>query len=257
MASHPQKRRMRGPSSGPQKAGWALLALILPFFGIFTFWQPLFLKTSQTSFLVQAQGSFSALPLERCFDCRNLSLKIDFPSSCFSLDDLFGVLFPQNSDKIQTKIQTKCRQKFRQNSEFKKTPYKIWENRKFRQFQTRKFRQNSDKFQAKFRPKFNKSQTKFQTKFQIKIQIKIRTNFRPKLERISDIRQTGCRVLEFLDAQGGSRFQKTQKCSSPFLEECLFFEDSPVPILLFLRMEGALKSASPFLFFMDCVFRVF
>ena len=37
------------------------------------------LKKLQTSFLVQ--GTFSALPLERCFDCRKLSLKFDFPSS--------------------------------------------------------------------------------------------------------------------------------------------------------------------------------
>ena len=45
---------MRGSLSGPKKAGWAAVAPILFLFGIFPFfWQPLFLKKFQTSFLVR------------------------------------------------------------------------------------------------------------------------------------------------------------------------------------------------------------
>ena len=134
---------MRGSLSGPKKAGMGRCGPNSAFWGIFLFLTaPVLKNIFQTSFLVQ--GSFSALPLERCVDCRNLSLKVDFPSSIFSLDNpylhLFSLLLKtqQNQETKSDKIRTKFRQKFRQNSDNK--------------IQTTKFRQKSDtKFRHKFR----------------------------------------------------------------------------------------------------------
>ena len=157
MTSHPPKKRGWEVHWVDQKqAGWAAVAPSLLFLVFSFFWAAPVLKF-QTSFLVQ--GSFSALPLERCFDCRNLSLKIDLPSSILSLDNPYWHLVSllpktqknqtksrQNSDKnsdknpdqnSDKKIQTEFRQKFRPRFRQKFRP-------KFRQ----KFRQHSDEIQT-------------------------------------------------------------------------------------------------------------
>ena len=62
----------------PKKAGWALFGPIWLFFFFLFLAAPVLKKIPRPPFL--SRGLFPALPLERCFDCRNLSLKIDYPS---------------------------------------------------------------------------------------------------------------------------------------------------------------------------------
>ena len=89
--------------------------------------------------------------------------------------------------------------------------------------------------------------------------------FRHKSDRIPGLGIFGCsgsfeKVLFILKMKFQNAFccfQKTQKCSSPFVfEDPLFLLRMDCgPYSFFLRMEGAQKGGCIPLFFMDCVFR--